>query len=188
MRQEREAIMKAMAYVLVIGILAVGPVALAGGKAKRSNDSDQTAADAGKKFEQKPAVARVTGRSAPVVQAQTIRRPTEQRRVCEPAAQPVINEQPSQSTIVIVNVTDDAAMAEYLNEQIQGFYQPGYDWGALLKGYQIDWAEFVPLLRKYVVEASEVGRDAFRRGFIAGFGTSAEAVYGNALRQACRRS
>jgi hypothetical protein len=99
----------------------------------------------------------------------------------------------SEPTVVVFfnqssSVADELALADYVNEQVDGYYQPGYDWGAAVKGNTVDWAEFVPYLQQYIVVASPVGKDAFRRGFIAGYGGNAEATYGRALRKACQRS
>jgi len=96
-------------------------------------------------------------------------------------------------TIVIVynqipNAGSDVAWVDYVNQEVQGYYQPGYEWGAVLKANTVDWAEFIPYLQQYIVSASPTGQDAFRRGFIAGFGGSAVATYDYALRQASQRS
>jgi len=109
------------------------------------------------------------------------RRPSDWRRSRgEPTVIVVINQSSS--------LADELAAAEYVNEETQTYYQPGYDWGAVIKNNTVDWADFIPYLQQYIVIASPVGKDAFRRGFIAGFGGSAEATYDYALRQACQRS
>ena len=72
------------------------------------------------------------------------------------------------------------------SEEAQGYYQPGYDWGAGIKDNHLAWAEFLAYLERYVLSASPVGRDAFRRGFIEAFGGNGDATYDYALRQAAR--
>ena len=96
-------------------------------------------------------------------------------------------------TIVVVynqvpSAGSEVALADYVNQQEQGYYQPGYEWGVVLKANTVDWAEFIPYLQEYIVSAPAVGKDAFRRGFLAGFGGSAPATYDYALRQASQRS
>jgi hypothetical protein len=94
---------------------------------------------------------------------------------------------------VVVNVVVfsppvyDATAAIYAYEESQNYYQPGYEWGAGLKGNSLVWAEFVPYLQQYLLNVSPVAQDAFRRGFVTGFGNTAEAVYDRAMRQACQR-
>ena len=91
--------------------------------------------------------------------------------------------------VTVVNVyapVYDSTAAIYAYEESKAFYQPGFDWGAGLKGNEIAWADFIPYLQKYVVSASPVAQDAFRQGFIMGFGSSAEATYDYAMRQACQ--
>ena len=71
-------------------------------------------------------------------------------------------------------------------EDAQSYYQPGYDWGAGIRGSQLAWADFLTYIERYVLSASPVGRDAFRRGFLEAFGGNGEATYDYALRQAAR--
>ena len=66
------------------------------------------------------------------------------------------------------------------------YYQPAYEWGADLKEFLVRWDQFVPYLKEYIVAAPAAGREAFRAGFIAGYGANAEATYDYAMRQACR--
>ena len=82
----------------------------------------------------------------------------------------------------------DSTAAIYAYEESQNFYQRGYEWGAGLKGNAIAWADFIPYLEQFVVSASPVANDAFREGYIRGFGGSGEATYDHAMRQASQRS
>jgi hypothetical protein len=96
---------------------------------------------------------------------------------------------PRSVTIVTVYApVYDSTAAIYAYEESQAYYQPGYDWGEGLKSYTFAWADFIPYLQRYLVNASPIAQDAFRRGFIAGYGTSAEATYSSAWRRACQRS
>ncbi len=94
--------------------------------------------------------------------------------------------QPAVTVVTIYAPVYDSTAAIYAYEESKAFYQPGFDWGVGLKGNDIAWADFIPYLQKYVVSASPVAQDAFRQGFIMGFGTSAEATYDHAMRRACR--
>jgi len=96
------------------------------------------------------------------------------------AAQPVV------TVVTVYAPVYDSTAAIYAYEESKAYYQPGFDWGVGLKGNNIDWADFIPYLQKYVVSASSVAQDAFRQGFIMGFGSSAEAAYEHAMRQAGR--
>ena len=80
----------------------------------------------------------------------------------------------------------DAAVANDVYQEAQSYYQPGYQWGAGLKDNSVAWVDFLPYLEQYLLSASPVGRDAFRRGFIEGFGGNGEATYDYAFRQAAR--
>jgi hypothetical protein len=72
-------------------------------------------------------------------------------------------------------------------EDWQGYYQPGYEWGASLREYAVSWQQFGPYLEQYVVPASPAAQDAFRRGFIKAFGGNAEALYNRAMNRAARQ-
>ena len=119
------------------------------------------------------------------------------RRGCTPVrdARPPGNcvHERSDRPVVVVNVvtiytpTYDATAAIYAYEEAQNFYQPGYEWGAGLKANNLPWADFHPYLQEYVVSASPVARDAFRRGFIVGFGGNGEATYDHAMRRVAQR-
>ena len=95
-------------------------------------------------------------------------------------------------TVIVYNqpacAGSELALADYVNQQVQDYYQPGYEWGAGLKANTVDWAVFIPYLEQYLVVAPPVGKNAFRQGFIAGFGGSAAATYDYAFRQASQRS
>ncbi len=123
-----------------------------------------------------------------------IPRGTHSRRPAQPPGQanpqsPADNCPPRSVTIVTVYApVYDSTAAIYAYEESQAYYQPGYEWGEGLKNYTVAWADFVPYLQRYLVNASPIAQDAFRRGFIAGYGTSAEATYSSAWRQACQRS
>lgn len=73
---------------------------------------------------------------------------------------------------------------DYVSEDLQGYYQPGYEWGAQLRQYTISWDQLGPYLEQYVVPASLAAQDAFRRGFIEAFGGNAEALYDRAMKRA----
>lgn len=85
---------------------------------------------------------------------------------------------------VYVPVSSDYGYAE---QDLQGYYQPGYDWGASLRQYTVGWEQFGPYLEKYVVPATPAAQDAFRRGFIEAFGDNAEALYDRAMRRASQQ-
>ena len=95
---------------------------------------------------------------------------------------------------VVVNVVTyytpvyDATADIYAYEEAQSFYRPGYDWGVGLRANNLPWAELLPYLREYVVSASPVARDAFREGFIVGFGGNGEETYDRVMRRASRGS
>jgi hypothetical protein len=72
------------------------------------------------------------------------------------------------------------------NEEVQNYYQPGYQWGIGLRANSLGWDGFIPYLKQYIAVASPVGQDAFRDGFVAGFGGNAEAIFDRAARQASR--
>jgi hypothetical protein len=71
-------------------------------------------------------------------------------------------------------------------QEVQDYYQPGYQWGVGLRDNSMMWDGFVPYLKEYIAAASEVGQDAFRDGFVAGFGGNAEALFDRAARRAYR--
>jgi hypothetical protein len=72
------------------------------------------------------------------------------------------------------------------DQEVQDYYQPGYQWGVGLRENSLGWDGFVPYLKEYVAAASSVGQDAFRSGFVAGFRGNAEAIFDRAARQAYR--
>ena len=75
-------------------------------------------------------------------------------------------------------------LRHYADSEAQGYYQPGYEWGASLRQYRVSWDQFGPYLEQYVVPATPAAQDAFRRGFIEAFGGNAEALYDRAMRRA----
>jgi hypothetical protein len=87
--------------------------------------------------------------------------------------------------IIIVDLAP--CYTDYISEDLQGYYQPGYEWGASLRQYIVGWDRFDPYLEQYVVNASPAAQDAFRRGFIEAFGENAEALYDRAMRRASQQ-
>lgn len=90
-------------------------------------------------------------------------------------------------TIVIVDLAPCYSDYDYVSEELQGYYQPGYEWGASLRLYTVSWQLFGPYLEQYVVPASPPAQDAFRRGFIEAFGGNAEALYDRAMNRASQQ-
>jgi hypothetical protein len=198
--------MKLFLRAVLIGLVGLGfaaPGAQAAGYGSTGSDSGRSAVDqvqpAGKPATSTvvrgvpksrrgtPAVAPAANVPATVTEPRVVESWRNSRRNGE------VRRSRSQQPVVIVynqtsSVADEVALADYVNQEVQGYYQPGYDWGAAVKGNQVDSAEFVPYLQQYIVVASPVGRDAFRQGFINGFGGTAETIYDRALRQACQRS
>jgi hypothetical protein len=72
------------------------------------------------------------------------------------------------------------------DQEVQDYYQPGYEWGIGLRENRVMWDGFIPYLKEYLAAASPVGQDAFRSGFVAGFRGNAEAIFDRAARQAYR--
>jgi hypothetical protein len=127
-------------------------------------------------------------RSTLIPRGKTSPRPAQPPLSAEPQ-RPPDNCPPRSVTIVTVFAPGyDSTAAIYAYEESQAYYQPGYEWGEGLKTYTVAWADFVPYLQRYLVNASPIAQEAFRRGFIAGYGTSAEATYSSAWRRACQRS
>jgi hypothetical protein len=91
------------------------------------------------------------------------------------------------NAVVIVAVAPCYSDYDYVSEDLQGYYQPGYEWGTSLRQYSVSWDQFGPYLEEYVVNASPAAQDAFRRGFIEAFGGNAEALYDRAMRRAAQR-
>jgi hypothetical protein len=111
-------------------------------------------------------------------------------KVSQPATKcsPGRNNRPIVVNVVVFSPPAyDATAAIYAYEESQNYYQPGYEWGEGLKGNALEWAEFVPYLQQYLLNVSPVAQDAFRQGFVRGFGATAEAIYDRAMRQACQR-
>jgi len=75
----------------------------------------------------------------------------------------------------------------YDQQVARDFYDPGYEWGAYLKSYQVTWNDFVAYLRQYIVGTGPVAEGAFRDGFLAGFGENGAATYDAAWRAALQR-
>ena len=63
-------------------------------------------------------------------------------------------------------------------------YTLGYAWGLDLRLRIVTWDQFVSAVKTFNPNAPQPSRDEFRRGFIAGYGKSADAVFDRAVKQA----
>ncbi len=91
-----------------------------------------------------------------------------------------------QQTVVFVNVAAYYNAGAYADaptvDQVQdAYYQPGYQWGVSLGQYRVTWDQLLNYLSAYVVTAPPVAQDAFRAGFIDGFGDSGPATFDHAM-------
>jgi hypothetical protein len=94
-----------------------------------------------------------------------------------------------QQTIVIVNVASlsgpvypaDTPTADQVQD---AYYQPGYQWGSSLSQYSVTWDQLLAYLNAYVVTAPPTAQNAFRAGFIDGFGGSGPATFDHAMQLA----
>lgn len=91
--------------------------------------------------------------------------------------------QPQTSFVVLYNTPVWVDPTAY-DQEVQDYYQPGYEWGAGLRENTLKWDGFIPYLKEYLAAASTMGQDAFRSGFVAGFRGNAEAIFDRAARQA----
>jgi len=70
-------------------------------------------------------------------------------------------------------------------DQVQdAYYQPGYQWGLSLSQYSVTWDQLLDYLGAYIVNAPPAAQDAFRAGFIDGFGGSGPATFDHAMQVA----
>ena len=63
-------------------------------------------------------------------------------------------------------------------------YTLGYTWGLDLRLRIVTWNQFVAAVKTFYPNAPEPSRDEFRRGFVAGYGNSAQAAFEKALKEA----
>jgi hypothetical protein len=89
-----------------------------------------------------------------------------------------------QQTIVAVAFSSPAYYyvgAPTANQAQDAYYQPGYQWGVSLSQYTVTWDDLLDYLSAYVVTAPPVAQNAFRAGFIDGFGGSGPATFDHAM-------
>jgi hypothetical protein len=94
-----------------------------------------------------------------------------------------------QQTVVFVNAGAVYSPGYYADaptvDQVQdAYYQPGYQWGVSLSQFTVTWDQLLDYLSAYVVNAPPVAQDAFRAGFIDGFGGSGPATFDHAFQVA----
>jgi hypothetical protein len=82
----------------------------------------------------------------------------------------------------------DSPDGYYANQDTQGYYQVGNQWGAELQQYQLTMDQLVTYLRAYIINSSTVQQDAFRSGFIASAVPNASVMFDQAMQQAAPRS
>ena len=78
----------------------------------------------------------------------------------------------------------DTPTEPYAGQDLDSFYQPGYQWGGELKLYHVTMDQFVAYVKSYILSASPVQQAAFRSGFVAHFGADGQAMYDQAVQQA----
>jgi len=78
----------------------------------------------------------------------------------------------------------DAQVDPYANQNAQGYYQVGNQWGGELKGYRLTVDQLATYLKSYVIPASPAQQAAFRSGFVASAAPGAAAVYDQAMQEA----
>jgi hypothetical protein len=76
----------------------------------------------------------------------------------------------------------------YENQDAQGYYQVGNQWGAELKQYQVTMDQLVTYLKSYIINSSPAQQNAFRSGFIASALPDATVMFDQAMQQAAQRS
>jgi hypothetical protein len=94
-----------------------------------------------------------------------------------------------QTTFIFVNATpfyysDSYASAPTVDQVTDNYYQPGYQWGVALSQYTVTWDQLITYLQDYILNASPTAQDAFRSGFIDGFGGSGPATFDHAMQVA----
>jgi hypothetical protein len=75
----------------------------------------------------------------------------------------------------------------YENQDAQGYYQVGNQWGIELKQYQVTMDQLVTYLRAYIINSSPAQQSAFRSGFIASALPDATVMFDQAMQQAASR-
>jgi hypothetical protein len=78
----------------------------------------------------------------------------------------------------------DTPTQPYADQDLDSFYEPGYQWGGELKLYHVTMDQFVAYLKSYILSASPVQQAAFRSGFVAHFGADGQSMYDQAVQQA----
>lgn len=92
-----------------------------------------------------------------------------------------------QQTIVVVGLSTPVyyyAGGPTADQVQDAYYQPGYQWGSSLSQYSVTWDQLLAYLSAYVVTAPPTAQNAFRAGFIDGFGGSGPATYDHAFQVA----
>lgn len=82
----------------------------------------------------------------------------------------------------------DSPDAYYANQDAQGYYQVGNQWGAELQQYQVTMDQLVTYLKAYIINSSSAQQNAFRSGFIASAIPNATVMLDQAMQQAVPRS
>jgi hypothetical protein len=81
-----------------------------------------------------------------------------------------------------------AQVATYTNQNAQGYYQVGYQWGVQLKQYNLTIDQLATYLKTYILPASPAQQAAFRSGFVSSVWPAAAAVYDQAMQRAGQQS
>jgi hypothetical protein len=76
----------------------------------------------------------------------------------------------------------------YENQDAQGYYQVGNQWGVELKQYQVTMDQLVTYLRAYIINSSPAQQSAFRSGFVASALPDATVMFDQAMQRAVSRS
>jgi hypothetical protein len=82
----------------------------------------------------------------------------------------------------------NAQVDTYTNQNAQGYYQVGYQWGVQLKQYHLTIDQLATYLKTYILPASPAQQAAFRSGFVSSAAADAAAVYDRAMQGAGQRS
>jgi hypothetical protein len=85
---------------------------------------------------------------------------------------------------VVVRESSDDRYSRSQTTQEENFYQLGYDWAKDLRSEVSTREEFTSYLKSHITKASLESYDAFRKGFLAGYGVNAAAAFDKAFQKA----
>jgi len=87
-----------------------------------------------------------------------------------------------------VSPDPDTQVDLYANQNAQGYYDVGYQWGGELKQNRLSVDQLAAYLKTYILAASPPQQSAFRAGFVASAAADAAAVFDQAMQEAGRRN